>query len=98
MEDNQTDTFRGMTIPAHMIGAIQRYLNHGISPGGFLKAVIINDLEQSVSRADAENIKLLPAYVAYFYNECPNSCWGSVEKYNNWMNKFLEAQDGSLSS
>ena len=37
-------TFRHQTIPEHMRGGIERYVNHGIPPGSFLTAIICNDL------------------------------------------------------
>ncbi len=77
-------TFRDFYIPAYMMGGIQRYINNGIPPGDFLTAVICNDLMEAVARADDTNIRNLPAYVAYFYNEAPSLCWGSKEKFDKW--------------
>ena len=78
-------TFRHWSISADMLEAIQRYVDHGIGPGNFLSAVICNDLADAVGRADDVNIENLPAYVAYFWNECPSTCWGSVDKMKNWI-------------
>ena len=78
-------TFRRWAIPERMMSAIDLYVKHGIPPGDFLRAVICNDLSEAVGRADDENIELLPAYVAYFWNELPSTCWGSVEKMKAWM-------------
>ena len=80
-------TFDGEAIPERMHGAITRYIERRIAPGNFLTAVICNDLREAVHRADDENIKLLPAYVSYFYNEAPSPCWGSREKMNEWIAK-----------
>lgn len=77
--------FRQWTIPDRMIGGITRYIEQGIPPGSFLCAIIDNNLSEAVSRADDENIANLPAYVAYFYNEAPSSCWGSPEKRKRWL-------------
>ena len=68
-----------------MMGAIQRYIEQGISPGHFLTAVIDNNLSEAVARAADENLRNLPAFVAYFYNEAPSQCWGSREKRRAWM-------------
>lgn len=78
-------TFRQWAIPARMMNAIDLYVQRGIPPGDFLRAVICNDLSEAVGRADDENIAQLPAYVAYFWNECPSTCWGSVENMKAWM-------------
>ena len=72
-------------IPERMMGGIERYINDKINPGDFLQAVICNDLREAVGRADDENIRNLPAYVAYFYNEAPSLCWGSKEKMEAWL-------------
>lgn len=75
-------------IPERMMGGIQRYIERGIEPGGFLCAVIENDLKEAVGRADEENMANLPAFVSYFYNEAPSVCWGSPEKMVAWLLKF----------
>jgi hypothetical protein len=41
--------------------------------------------DERVGRADDQNIKVLPAFVAYFYNEAPSQCWGSKEKMESWL-------------
>jgi len=83
--------FRGSQIPERMCGGIERYIEHGIKPGGFLSAVICNDLQAAVARADDENINLLPVYCAYFYNHAPSPCWGSVNKMMAWMQRHRDA-------
>ena len=77
--------FREFSIPERMMGAIDRYVKHGIEPGDFLSAIICNDLRGACGRADDENLRNIPAYVAYFYNEAPSLCWGSEEKMQAWM-------------
>ena len=76
--------FRGMRIPDRMQAAITRYVENGITPGSFLTAVICNDLQTACAKADDENIHIIPAYAAYFYNEAPSDCWGSFEKMKSW--------------
>jgi hypothetical protein len=65
--------------------ALLRYVNDYIPPGGFLTAVICNDLRNAVFRADAVNIQLLSLYVRWFYNIAPADCWGSAEKMAEWL-------------
>jgi hypothetical protein len=77
--------FRTFYIPKRMMGGIERYVKHHIKPGNFLCSVISNDLKEACARADDENVLNLPAYVAYFYNEVPYDCWGSVEKIEAWI-------------
>ena len=80
-------TFRNWYIPERMMKAIQRYIEHGILPGKFLKAVINNDLREALWQADDENLVNIQAFVAYFHNEAPSPCWGSPEKIKAWMKK-----------
>lgn len=77
--------FRDWYIPEPMMGAIERYIEQGIAPGSFLTAVICNDLREAVGRADDENLRNIPAYVAWFYNEAPGGSWGSRERMEQWM-------------
>ena len=77
--------FQEFYIPERMMGAIDRYVKLGIHPGGFLEAVICNNFSGAVSRADEENMRNLPAYAAYFFNEVPFDCWGSREVMDAWM-------------
>jgi len=82
--------FRGFYIPDRMMQGIERYVKHYVRPGGFLQAVICNDLKESVGRADDTNMRNLPAYVSYFYNEAPGNCWGSLERMEAWLKKGIE--------
>lgn len=71
-------------IPLSTQDALVNYVDHGLIPGGFLKAVLSNDLFKAVGRADASNRATLPLIVQFVYNRCPMDCWGSseaVEKY-----------------
>ena len=77
--------FRDFEIPDYMANGIELYINHGVEPGDFLSAVICNDLQSAVGKVDGTNIKNLPAYVGYFYNEAPGGCWGSVSRMVEWI-------------
>lgn len=82
--------FREFSIRPDMMGAIHRYIHHGLNPGHFLSAVIDNDLAEAVGRADDQNLRNLPAFVGYFYNEAPAACWGSKEKRIEWVRSVRE--------
>ena len=77
-------TFNNWSIPQRMMDGINRYLDYGVIPGGFLQAVICNDLMEAACRADIENRNNLPAFVAFFYHHTPSGCWGSQEKMLAW--------------
>jgi hypothetical protein len=72
-------------IPERMRKPLTRYIEDKKLPGGFLQAVIKNDLSDAIGRADAENMHNLPAYCNFFYNHTPHDCWGSAEKMKAWV-------------
>ena len=78
--------FQGMKMDVTCIWSLARYLLKKEEVGGFLTAVLENDLAKAVSRADEYNILNIPAYVAFIYNHFPAVAWGSPEKVKNWLN------------
>jgi len=64
---------------------IKRYVEDNVRPGGFLQAVISNDLKGAVMLGDDENVKNLPAFVMYFYWQTPGECHGSKERMEKWI-------------
>lgn len=83
-------------IPSRIKPALDRYVKEGILPGGFLQAVISNDLTEACFRADDENLKNIPAYVHYLYNEVPMECWGSKEKMERWSINVRKKRDEEM--
>ena len=73
------------TIPQRTIDAIYRYVEDGILPGGFLTAVLENNLRESMGRGDFENIAAIFPIVDILYNYAPANCWGSPEKIEKWL-------------
>ena len=63
-----------------------RYVKDKIPTGGFLEAVLSNDLVGAVGRADSENIQRIPEIVKYIYNNLPSNCWGDTETVTKWLN------------
>lgn len=70
----------------HIKESLKRYVENKIPTGGFLEAVLSNDLVGAIGRADSENINRLPEIVRYVYNALPPNCWGSREKVVQWLN------------
>jgi len=77
--------FKGMVIQKTMRESIEHYINLGQPADNFLKAIICNDLKKAVMLADDYNIRIIPAYVNYFYNSAPLTCWGNEETYKRWL-------------
>lgn len=65
--------------------AIQLYADHGYHPGGFLTAVLQNDLFEAFGRADSYNLESMPEIIKFIWNEIPGACHGSKEKFEAWV-------------
>jgi hypothetical protein len=66
------------------IDSIRRYVDHGIPTGGFLRAVLANDLMQAVGRADESSLANLAEIARYIYNDIPANAHGSYEKVDEY--------------
>jgi hypothetical protein len=74
-----------LMVPEHTVHALQLYAQERLQPGGFLTAVLSNDLFLAVDRADYENFQALSAIVVYIYNRLPRAAWGSPERVSTWL-------------
>lgn len=70
-----------------IIESLRAYMWTGRPTGGFLRAVLENDLKQTVMRADHENIHAIPAIVAIMYNELPAQAQGNAERVDMWIQR-----------
>lgn len=77
--------FDGYNISESTQGALERYVEHKIEPGGFLTAVLSNNLVESFARADSFNQHNMKEIVSFIYSELPSNCWGSREIVNKWI-------------
>lgn len=71
-------------IPASTIQALRNYEDYGISPGGFLSALLQDNLIEAAKLADQTSLNTLGAVVDYMFNEMDHECYGSKEKYQEW--------------
>jgi hypothetical protein len=74
------------------IHSLKLYAEHGCEPGSFLRAVLENDLRESIARADTEAAAALPAIVRYIYSEFPMGIWGSRENVREHLVSFWRAE------
>jgi hypothetical protein len=72
-------------IPNHLRGGLARYLVHGIQPGGFMSAVLDNDLIGAFSRADLIAARSMREIVAFLYNWAPRSSYGMKGSVDAWL-------------
>jgi len=71
-----------------VFGALDRYANHGIPTGSFLRAVLANDLFGAMGRADINSSTYLHDTVKLIYNQFPSNIWGSYEIVDNYIKNF----------
>lgn len=64
---------------------MRRYIEQGILPGHFLRAVICNDLVEATARADIVNSYRLHDFGLFLHYYVPPAAWGSEEKMRNWQ-------------
>lgn len=65
--------------------SLELYVEHKLPTGGFLEAVLSNDLFGAFGKADDFNKRIMNEIVLYVYNEIPSTCWGSKEKVEAWL-------------
>ena len=72
-------------LEGNLKDTLDRYANSRIPTGGFLQAVLENDLMEAVGRADDINRYRLHEICSYVYNNMPASCHGNKEIVNAWL-------------
>lgn len=81
-------------VPRRLTQPLREYVETGRLPGGFLTAVLENDLRGAVTHADAESYRLLPAILRWLTWKVPYACWGSREKVEAWRDRLLSPHGG----
>lgn len=71
-------------LPDHMRQGVRDYIEYGLPPGGFLGAVLSNQLAEAFARADSINRAAMGDWAAWLWDEAPNECWGSPATVNAW--------------
>lgn len=74
-------------IPIDVEQSLDRYVENYCPTGGFLRAVLENDLVGAFGKADIQNTNALKAIVTYVYNNIPADSWGSPEKVKKWLSR-----------
>jgi len=79
------DESRYPLVSENVKSGLKRYVNDGIPTGGFLEAVLCNNLRLSIYNADEYNRATLPQILDYVYWEVPSGCWGSYGAVEKWI-------------
>ena len=61
------------------------YAKHRVPTGGFLHAVLSNDLMAAIVKADEDNIQDIYEIVIYIINNLPIKSYGSPENVKAWL-------------
>lgn len=69
------------------------YAFKGYPLGGFLTAVVENDLFEALGHADSYNRATIYQICHFIYNELPAGCWGSPEIVKQHYARFRSKQD-----
>lgn len=72
--------------------ALENYLMYGFQPGGFLTAVLANDLFMAVGRADHWNQDNLTRIVKEIQYKVPPQAYGSYAAVEDWCNNLAGCQ------
>ena len=75
-------------LPEHMRAAAELWVKRGAphpeTMGGFMRAVLLNDLTGAALNADHTNGRELKAWAAWLYDDCPQAAWGNERKLLEW--------------
>lgn len=83
--ENYNTTPDSSKIEERFKKSIDLYVSDKVPTGGFLRAVLENDLAGSIGRADIEAMDNIRHIVCYCWNEIPSECWGNKTKVTNWL-------------
>ena len=73
--------------PKRVIESLLRYQDEHCPTGGFLQAVLENNLFEAFMRADDVNREKLFEIVSWTYNNLRSDCYGSKEIVTKWLSK-----------
>ena len=76
----------------HLRESFRRYIEQGIPPGSFMRALLSNDLREIFARADELNGSEVRNYVMWLWNNAPAFCWGSPEAVDAWIARHAETE------
>jgi hypothetical protein len=72
-------------VPPRILASLERYRDHGVPVGGFLKAVLGDKLLDAVCRADPDSLESIRAIAMWVHWELPSRAHGSAEAIEEWV-------------
>lgn len=90
---NARDLFDEYGIPSQFWGGLERYLKAGIRPGGYLSAIITNNLREAHLRAaDYDAEMAIGVIVRFLVRECGDNVHGSPAALEAWISRRHNAE------
>lgn len=71
-------------VPRHLAEGLLAHALTGFPVGGFLTALLCNDLVRAIGNADDTSMGALKVLAAVVYNCLPRDSWGSVVAVDAW--------------
>ena len=84
--------YMGMSIPDHTQQTLNHYLLYGFEPGGFVSAMLAQDYESALYRADTGNRQMFWAIAMWIREFAPEESQGSYAAVEAYC-KDKEAQE-----
>ena len=72
-------------LPIRLQEPMRLYAESKIRPGGFLTALLSNDLLSTFRQADKNNEPEIINIIVWVFWELPVGSWGSREKVEEWL-------------
>ena len=88
-------SYRRMAIiPVAWLESLERYFNEGIETGGFLRAILENDLRGAIKRAPLDQpIAVIYAVIGLLEEGAPDWGWGSAQNVREFLASFVELNE-----
>jgi len=77
--------YAGMVIPPLTEKTLRDYLLQGLSPGGFVTAMLAYDYSRALYNADQYNRQMFWAIAMWIRDNAPNGSHGSYEIVESWI-------------
>lgn len=87
-------TYIDENLPEHLREGVRNWIEQGITPGSFLRAVIRNDLQAACLRADEISYAQMRQLIRWLVQFAPSGSYGSDKVFSQWPMylKALERQ------
>lgn len=72
-------------VPPSLHEGLIEYIMDGRPTGGFLRAVLDNNLYRAVNYADVDNVRQLGPIVDFLTNYAPPACWLRPDYVDTWI-------------